>query len=88
MDLVASRTDAEAVAIQTFLARSGIVNPMTGQPYSIAIVLGLGGRIGMMLFVFTYHQLEPTVGMITWYHTKAPGTPALPKARFTVPAVG
>ncbi len=67
----APQFDAEAVAIQAFLTRSDVLHPATGQPISVPMTLGLGGGIGMMLFVFKYEEHNPTVGMITRHHTRS-----------------
>jgi hypothetical protein len=46
--------DPDAGALARALAASGIVNPLTGEPFSPELLFGLSGGIGFGYFVFAY----------------------------------
>ena len=46
----------ETGAVQAMLQYAGVVAPHTGQPYSEPMLLGLGGGVGCVYFVFEFSQ--------------------------------
>ncbi len=50
----APATDPDAGALARALSAAGVVNPLTGRPYTEAFVFGLGGGIGFQYMVFAY----------------------------------
>lgn len=65
--------DPTTRSIYSLLRRSGVTSPLTGLPYSEAMIFGLGGGIGMMYFVFEYKDQSPILSIIPQYHTKSGG---------------
>lgn len=49
------------------LAASGIHNPFTGRPFTEAMLFGLGGGIGFMIFTFEYKDIT-TASIVTRFH--------------------
>ncbi|POH57604.1 BtrH N-terminal domain-containing protein [Arthrobacter glacialis] len=49
------------------LATSGVRNPFTGGPYSEAMLAGLAGGIGFMIFTFEYKETT-TASVVTRFH--------------------
>lgn len=49
------------------LAASGTVNPFTREPFSEAMLAGLGGGIGFMIFTFDYKDVT-TASIVTRFH--------------------
>ena len=49
------------------LSRAGVLNPATGEPYTEAMLAGLAGGIGFMMFTFEYRELT-TATVITRFH--------------------
>ncbi|MGA7204831.1 MAG: BtrH N-terminal domain-containing protein [Specibacter sp.] len=49
------------------LAASGTLNPFTGAPFTEAMLAGLGGGIGFMIFTFDYKDLT-TASIVTRFH--------------------
>ncbi len=49
------------------LAVSGVLNPFTGEPFSEAMLAGLGGGIGFMIFTFEYKDTT-TASAVTRFH--------------------
>lgn len=48
-------------------AASGTINPMTGAPFTEAMLAGLGGGIGFMLFTFEYTEVT-TASVVMRFH--------------------
>ncbi|WP_026555721.1 BtrH N-terminal domain-containing protein [Arthrobacter sp. 35W] len=49
------------------LAASGAVNPLSGAPFTEAMLAGLGGGIGFMVFTFAYKEVT-TASVVTRFH--------------------
>ncbi len=49
------------------LAASGTLNPFTDRPYTEAMLAGLGGGIGFMIFTFEYKDIT-TASIVTRFH--------------------
>jgi hypothetical protein len=49
------------------LAASGVDNPLTGAPFTEAMLAGLGGGIGFMIFTFEYKDVT-TASVVTRFH--------------------
>jgi hypothetical protein len=47
-------TDPDAGALARALAAAGVVNPVTGEPFTESLVFGVGGGIGFQYLVFVY----------------------------------
>jgi hypothetical protein len=64
---------AETASLRTVFAHAGIVAPHTGEPFSEAMLFGLGGGVGFMYFVFTYEGWPPLLALILRRHGKSGG---------------
>ncbi|WP_427018888.1 BtrH N-terminal domain-containing protein [Pseudarthrobacter sp. P1] len=49
------------------LAASGCTNPLTGRPFTEAMLAGLGGGIGFMVFTFAYKEVT-TASVVMRFH--------------------
>jgi hypothetical protein len=49
-----SATDPDAGALARALAAAGVVDPVTGEPFTESLVFGVGGGIGFQYMVFVY----------------------------------
>ena len=49
------------------LGASGILDPFTGRPFTEAMLAGLGGGIGFMIFTFEYKDIT-TASVVTRFH--------------------
>lgn len=49
------------------LAQAGVADPLTARPFSEAMLAGLGGGIGFMIFTFEYQQVT-TATVVTRFH--------------------
>jgi hypothetical protein len=54
--------------VARLLRQAGHVAPHTGEPYSEAMVCGLGGGIGFLYAVFEYTGLAPMVTLVMQHH--------------------
>ncbi len=61
---------SETSALRNVLAHQGIVNPHSGQPFSEAMLLGIGGGVGAAYFVFEFGD-TPSLYIGTRYHSSS-----------------
>ncbi len=54
--LQATSTQRDAGLWARVLAQAAVVDPLTGEPFSEAMLAGLAGGIGFMMFTFEYHR--------------------------------
>jgi uncharacterized protein DUF4872/butirosin biosynthesis protein H-like len=57
------------------LAARGVVAPHTGEPFTEAMLAGLGGGVGFMYFVFEYERMPPVLSIVAQHHPQ-PWVPA------------
>ncbi|WP_417234323.1 DUF4872 domain-containing protein [Arthrobacter sp.] len=60
-------TQYDAGLWQRVLTQAGVTDPSTGEPFSEAMLAGLAGGIGFMVFVFEYEQTT-TASVVTRAH--------------------
>jgi hypothetical protein len=65
--LAAPLAQRDAGLWQRVLAQAGVENPATGTPVSEAMLSGLAGGIGFMVFTFEYEQIT-TATIVTRFH--------------------
>jgi hypothetical protein len=58
----------DAAIVRNLLHAAGVRAPHTGEPYSEAMLAGLGGGIGFMYFVFEYAGYDPTMTIVARHH--------------------
>ncbi|HVK22887.1 MAG TPA: BtrH N-terminal domain-containing protein [Actinokineospora sp.] len=70
-------THAPSTLVRDLLARAGVVAPHTGEPFTEAMLAGLGGGIGFMYAVFEYKGFpHPTMTIVAQHHPD-PFVPAI-----------
>jgi len=62
--------------VARLLRQGGHVAPHTGQPYTEAMVCGLGGGIGFMYAIFEYANIPPLITIVAQHHPQ-PWLPAV-----------
>ncbi|WP_026532588.1 DUF4872 domain-containing protein [Arthrobacter sp. H41] len=62
-----SRTQRAARLWSSVLSQAGVVDPITGEPFSEAMLAGLAGGIGFMMFTFEYKETT-TATVVTRFH--------------------
>lgn len=60
-------TQRDAALWSAVLAQAGVIDPLTGNPFSEAMLAGLAGGIGFMMFTFEYQQVT-TATVVTRFH--------------------
>jgi hypothetical protein len=66
----------ESTLLAHVLRQRGITAPHTGEPYTEAMLCGLGGGIGFMVAVFEYKGLPPMLTVVAQHHPE-PWAPAV-----------
>ncbi|CRK58533.1 hypothetical protein [Alloactinosynnema sp. L-07] len=70
-------THAPSTLVRDLLARAGVVAPHTGEPFTEAMLAGLGGGIGFLYAVFEYKGYpHPTMTIVAQHHPD-PFVPAI-----------
>ncbi|WP_309131385.1 DUF4872 domain-containing protein [Brevibacterium sp.] len=65
-----STAQYDAALWHRILAQAGVENPLTGEPFSPAMLAGLGGGIGFMFATFSYQELT-TATVVLRAHPEA-----------------
>jgi len=55
--------DPDMIALHDGLIAAGVVNPLDGQPFSDALLFGLGGGIGFLYALFEYEGHDPMLSI-------------------------
>ncbi len=63
----ATATQRDAGLWSRVLAHAGVADPLTGEPFSEAMLAGLAGGIGFMMFTFEYQEVT-TATVVTRFH--------------------
>jgi hypothetical protein len=75
-DVLGTGTHRASSLVARLLRQAGHLAPHTGQPYTEAMVCGLGGGIGFLYAIFEYAGIPPLITVVAQHHPQ-PWLPAV-----------